>query len=114
MTAVDDPTGFGLERWRVDSRSGPGSAGRWEETLAQTHAAFDVRLPSGDGFTGAVRRYRLGALSLVDCRCTPFVGQRGPAVLHDGAHDHVGVQLVLRGRERAWSGGRETLLGAGA
>jgi AraC-like DNA-binding protein len=101
------------ERWRVDSRSGPRTAGLWEEALAHTHAAFDVRLPSDDPFAGVVRRHRLGRLSLVDCRTTPFVGSRGPAVLHDDAHDQVGVQMVLRGRERAWSAGREVLLGAG-
>jgi AraC family transcriptional regulator, positive regulator of tynA and feaB len=102
-----------VERWRVDSRSGPRSAALWEEALAETHATFDVRLPPGDGFAGVVQRRRLGQLTLLDCRCTPFVGRRGPAVLHDGAHDQVGVQMVRQGRERAWSRGREVLLAAG-
>src|SRR3712207_6426337 len=121
MTAVERTERFpqraadrAAERWRVDSRSGPHTAGLWEEALAETHAAFDVRLPSTEHFSGVVRRHRIGELSLVDCRATPFVAGRGPAVLHDDAHDHVGVQMVLRGRERAWSAGREVLLGAGA
>lgn len=110
---VERTPGVAVEHWRVDGTAGPGAAGRWEEALAQTHAAFDVQLPAADRFSGAVRRFGLGSLRLVDCRCTPFVGRRGPALLHDAAHDLVGVQLVRRGRERAWSAGREVLLGPG-
>jgi AraC family transcriptional activator of tynA and feaB len=121
MTTVErtgDPsrrhaTARAAERWRVDSRSAPHTAGLWEDVLAETHAAFDVRLPAAQPFAGAVRRHRLGELSLVDCRSMPFVGVRGPAVLHDDSYDLVGVQMVLRGRERAWSAGREVLLGKG-
>jgi AraC family transcriptional regulator, positive regulator of tynA and feaB len=96
------------ERWQVGG--GPqGSADRqadrqaeWEDVLAATHVAFDVRLPESGarGFAGTVQRHRLGALHLVDCVCTPFAGQRSTSVMGGTGEDSIGLQMVIRGAER--------------
>ena len=97
------------ERWSARSTA------EWEGLLAATHVGFDVRVPeaSRDSFAGEVVRRRLGAVSIVDCRCHPWVGRRGAGVMGDEGEGRFGVQVVLRGAERIRRGGIERLLSAG-
>jgi AraC family transcriptional activator of tynA and feaB len=116
--ARDSGSPAGTERWRVAAGRGSRAASEWEDVLAATHVAFDVRLPDhgAGGFTGTVERRRFGPLSLVDCSCTPFSGRRGTAVLGGGTGDgSVGLQMVRRGAERVIrSRTRQHVLEAGA
>jgi AraC family transcriptional regulator, positive regulator of tynA and feaB len=103
MDVRDGEQPVGTERWRVQAGRGSRGASEWEDVLAATHVAFDVRFPDqGAGaFTGTVVRRRVGRLSLVDCMCTPFSGQRGSAVMGGGTGEgSVGLQIVRRGAER--------------
>ncbi|WP_433555260.1 helix-turn-helix domain-containing protein [Pseudonocardia xinjiangensis] len=111
---------LGTERWRVGGghRSSAQWQAEWEDVLAATHVAFDVRFPDdrdGAGFAGSVERHRLGQLHLVDCVCTPFAGRRSTAVMGDPAEGWIGLQLVLRGAERVTrSRTQQHVLAAGA
>lgn len=97
------------ERFTARSRA------EWEGLLADTHVGFDVRAPAGGPgpVAGEVTRRSLGAVSIVDCRCLPWTGRRGPAALGDAGAGRIGVQIVLRGAERIRRGGTERLLSAG-
>jgi AraC-like DNA-binding protein len=90
------------ERWRVRTDVGRSGAAAWEDVLAATHVAFDVRLPGHESgqFIGTVQRRWVGPLCLVDCVCTPFTGRRGRAVMGDRGEDTLGLQMVRRGAER--------------
>ncbi|OLT19478.1 hypothetical protein BJF78_10970 [Pseudonocardia sp. CNS-139] len=99
---LDEDQPVGTERWRVQGGRGSSAAAEWEGVLAATHVAFDVRLPDlvGGAFSGTVERRRVGRLSLVDCVCTPFAGQRSTAVMGGTGDGWVGLQIVRRGAER--------------
>jgi AraC family transcriptional activator of tynA and feaB len=118
MDACDGGRSAGTERWTVRAGSGPRAVAEWEDVLATTHVAFDVRLPEEvDGtFTGMVERRRIGPLHLVDCVCTPFSGRRSSAVMGGGTGDgSVGLQIVRRGTERVTrAAGQQRVLEAGA
>jgi AraC-like DNA-binding protein len=122
MTALsidvrDGDQPVGTERWRVHPGSGSRGATEWEDVLAATHVAFDVRLPdNGAGaFSGTVQRRRIGQLSLVDCVCAPFSGQRGTALTGGAGEGSIGLQIVRRGAERVFrSRTQQHVLEAGA
>ena len=91
-----------IERWKVQGAAGSHPAGAWEDVLAETHVAFDVRLTerAPDVFHGVVVRRQLGQVALVDCASTPFVGRGGTAVIGQPLGDIVGLQWVRRGVEQ--------------
>lgn len=78
-----------------------GAAGEWEDVLASTHVAFDVRFThrTPNRFQGTVVRRRFGELTLVDCVCAPFSGHRG-TVMGDAGESTMGFQTVRKGAER--------------
>ncbi|RTL66923.1 MAG: helix-turn-helix domain-containing protein [Pseudonocardiaceae bacterium] len=95
FTTSDDTS----ESWQVDSAS-TRPVPEWEDVLAATHVAFDVKLPDIGRFAGRVERRRLGALDLVECSCTPFAGRRTSALMGDPGEDNIGLQMVLHGAEK--------------
>lgn len=90
------------ERWHVRREPSRGGVGEWEDALAATHVAFDIRFTSQtpDRFHGNVVRRRFGDLMLVDCACAPFAGHRSTAVMGDAGESLIGFQLVRSGAER--------------
>ncbi|GAY11523.1 helix-turn-helix domain-containing protein [Pseudonocardia sp. N23] len=98
-TSTTGPVDDASESWRVDPSS-VRPVPEWEDVLAATHVAFDVRLPDIGRFAGRVERRHFGDLDLVECSCTPFAGRRTSALMGDPGEDHIGLQMVLRGAEK--------------
>ncbi len=89
------------ESWEVRSRPRTDGMDDWAEVLAQTHVPFELEMTDNTPavFRGAVTRWELGDLLLVDCDCLPV---RGHNLLgnHDPNGDSVvGLQVVRRGSE---------------
>lgn len=89
------------ESWEVRSRPRTDGMDDWAEVLAQTHVPFELQTTDNTPavFHGAVTRWELGDLMLVDCDCLPvrghnLLGNRDP----DG-DSVVGLQVVRRGSE---------------
>ena len=108
------------ERWRVQGGDTAARLRSWSQILAATHLAFDVRptFRTPPHFQGAVTRRAIGDLMLVDCAASPFLGNRGDAVMapRDRAatnEDVYGFQFVCKGVELVREGGRELALQAG-
>ncbi|MQA10980.1 MAG: helix-turn-helix domain-containing protein [Pseudonocardiaceae bacterium] len=102
LSSVPDTCESEPERWRIRRDSGGRSAvSEWEDVLASTHVAFDVRFThrTPSRFHGTVTRRRFGDLTLVDCACTPFTGHRG-VVMGDKGESSIGFQTVRRGAEQ--------------
>ena len=77
MAALPDTHRTEPEHWRVRRRSdGRAVVSEWEDILAATHVAFDIRLThrTPSSFQGDVVRRRFGELMLIDCASTPFSG----------------------------------------
>jgi AraC family transcriptional regulator, positive regulator of tynA and feaB len=110
----------GMERWRVSGSTGASRLQSWSEILAATHLGFDVRptYRTPDEFRGGVTRRTIGELRLLDCMATPFLGDRGGALIGatgDGfqSDDILGFQFVCKGVELVREGGRQLALQAG-
>src|SRR5262249_27929699 len=108
------------ERWRARGASATSRLQSWAEILAATHLSFDVRptYRGQDDFEGAVTRRTIGELRLLDCAATPFLGDRGGALVganQEGfqSDDILGFQFVCKGVELVREGGRELALSAG-
>lgn len=101
------------ESWKVSSK--PASTGvmrEWSEVVAETHAALvDVHSSANTPavFHGAVTRWKLGDLMLVDCDCLPWAGHQECATGYLGPRSVVGVQLVRRGGISRIVRGRHTV-----
>jgi AraC-like DNA-binding protein len=107
------------EQWRPRGADTASRLRSWSEILAATHLAFDVRptYRTPKRFQGLVTRRPIGDLMLVDCAATPFLGNRGSAVI-DGASDAgngnvLGFQFVCRGVELVREGERQLALQPG-
>jgi len=108
------------ERWRAGGSSTARRLQSWSEILAATHLGFDVhathRTPVE--FHGAVTRWAIGDLMLVDCAASPFLGHRSRLVM-GGARDErrhenvLGFQFVGKGIELVREGSRELALRSG-
>lgn len=108
------------ERWQSNGGNVARRLESWAEILAATHVTFDVRATRGtpDRFVGAVSRWTVGDLVLVDCAAPPFLGHRSRQVIasaRDCAQPDsiVGLQIVCKGVERVREGARERALTAG-
>jgi AraC family transcriptional activator of tynA and feaB len=109
---VDDGA-IAPESWKISSKPGSnGALEEWSAILAKTHAAF-VDVKSTDStppvFHGAVTRWRLGDLMLVDCDCLPWQGRQEPPESQAGADSFVGLQLVRRGSVSRTARGRRNV-----
>jgi AraC family transcriptional regulator, positive regulator of tynA and feaB len=114
------PASRAPERWRARGSSTARRLQSWSEILAATHLGFDVhpthRTPVE--FHGAVTRWPIGDLILVDCAASPFLGHRSRGVMggqrEERRHDNVlGFQFVGRGVELVREGSRELALRSG-
>jgi AraC family transcriptional regulator, positive regulator of tynA and feaB len=89
------------ESWKVSTKPSLGGAiAEWSAVLAETHASsVDVRRSDNSPavFHGAVTRWKLGDLMLVDCDCLPWQGRKVPPECYIGPDSAVGLQLVRRG-----------------
>lgn len=99
LRTIDDA--IAPESWKISST--PGSDGvleEWSAVIAATHAAF-AHVRSTDStpsvFHGAITRWKLGDLMLVDCDCLPWQGRKDPHDCRVGPDSVVGLQLVRRG-----------------
>lgn len=75
-------------------------ADAWCEAISATHLPWSLRpgeaLP---GLVGELTSYRIGDLTLVDCRCGPCSGHRGRSQFAATDTDAVGVLFVRAGSE---------------
>jgi AraC family transcriptional regulator, positive regulator of tynA and feaB len=109
----------GREVWRIRGGDAATRMRSWSEILAATHLAFEVRATprTPARFQGAVTRRVIGDLMLVDCAASPFLGNRGQAVIGGRAaatnEEVFGFQFVCKGVELVREGDRELALNAG-
>ena len=110
----------GSKHWRVQGGDTAMRLRSWSQILAESHLAFDIRptFRTPPRFQGAVTRRSIGELMLVDCAASPFLGNRGDAVMapSDRAatdEDVFGFQFVCKGVELVREGSRELALKAG-
>lgn len=87
----------------------------FHHAISATHLPWDMRTDARTvaGSGDAVRRRRVGALSVVDCRAGPVSGRRGRRQIADSPDEHVGVLFVLAGREVVRHGDTEVVLTPG-
>ncbi|WNV74133.1 helix-turn-helix domain-containing protein [Geodermatophilus sp. DSM 44513] len=84
------------------------------DAVGATHLPWSLR--PGPAVPGPVEltRYRVGDLTLVDCRCGPCSGSRGRAQLAATDADLVGVLFVREGTEHIEVGDARVVVGPGA
>ena len=89
------------ESWEVRSRARVSGMSDWAEVLAQTHVPFEVGITDNTPgvFHGAVTRWELGDLMLVDCDCLPFRGHNLLGTKDPDGKSVVGIQVARRGSE---------------
>ncbi|MGY1823266.1 helix-turn-helix domain-containing protein [Geodermatophilus sp. SYSU D00079] len=102
------------ERWDAADVPATDRDDAFREVVSATHLPWS--LTPGEPVPGPVglTRYRVGDLTLVDCRCGPCSGSRGRAQLAVTDDDVVGVLFVRSGVEQVEAGGERVALGPGA
>ncbi|WP_409331900.1 helix-turn-helix domain-containing protein [Trujillonella humicola] len=105
------------ERWSTAALPEPDRVDALREIVSATHLPWALTPAGDDGGppVGAeLTRYRLGDVSLVDCRCGPCAGRRGRPQLAATDDDVVGVLFVRSGREEVELAGRRLVVPAGS
>ncbi|MGY1664094.1 helix-turn-helix domain-containing protein [Geodermatophilus sp. SYSU D00705] len=101
------------ERWDAADVPAADRDDAFREVVSATHLPWALtpgeRVPGPAGLV----RYRVGDLTLVDCRCGPCSGSRGRAQLAATDDDVVGVLFVRSGLEQVEVGGARVTLGPG-
>ena len=100
-----------VEQWNVDAPRTKGGRRAWEDALAVTHVAFDVREDHLiQAHRGRILRRQFGGMALVECRSDSFAARRAQANMGDDSEDRIGFQVVRRGRERVCVGKRDAMI----
>lgn len=81
--------------------------------LSAVHLPWSLRLSDRARYDCDLTWHDLGGCSLVECRSAPLAGYRDARDVRRTEGDHVGLLLVLSGKERVRQGGAATLLGPG-
>ena len=77
----------------------------FREVISATHLPWSLDRPvEGPPGDDGLTRFRIGDLTLTDCRCGPCSGSRGPAELASTDEDVVGVLFVRAGVEYVETG----------
>jgi AraC family transcriptional activator of tynA and feaB len=102
------------QRWDAADVPAADRDDAFREVVSATHLPWS--LTSGELVPGpaGVVRYRVGDLTLVDCRCGPCSGSRGRPQLAATDDDVVGVLFVRSGLEQVEVGGERVTLGPGS
>lgn len=81
--------------------------------LSAVHLPWSLVLSDRARYDCDLSWHDLGGCSLIECRSTPLAGYRDARDIRRTEGDHVGLLLVLSGRERVRQGDAATLLGPG-
>jgi AraC-like DNA-binding protein len=81
--------------------------------LSAVHLPWSLRLSDRARYDCDLTWHDLGVCSLVECRSAPLAGYRDARDVRRTEGDHVGLLLVLSGKERVRQGGAAILLGPG-
>jgi AraC-like DNA-binding protein len=81
--------------------------------LSAVHLPWSLALSDGAHYDCDLTWHDLGGCSLIECRSAPLAGYRDARDVRRTDGDHVGLLLVLSGKERVRQGGEATLLGPG-
>lgn len=68
--------------------------------LSQVHLPWELRLDDRDPYGMRLAWHDLGGCSLIECQSAPLAGHRAAPEIRRTEGDHVGLLLVLSGRER--------------
>jgi AraC family transcriptional regulator, positive regulator of tynA and feaB len=101
------------ERWSPADVAPADRDDAFREVVSATHLPWS--LTAGEPLPGPVdiTRYRVGDLTLVDCRCGPCAGSRGRSQLAATDDDVVGVLFVREGLELVEVGGTRVVVRPG-
>jgi AraC-like DNA-binding protein len=103
------------ERWTPSGLDAADRVDAFREAISATHLPWSLDAPV-DGPPGAdeLTRYRIGDLTLIDCRCGPCSGSRGRSQLAATSDDVVGVLFVRSGVEYVETGESRSVVRPGA
>jgi AraC-like DNA-binding protein len=103
------------ERWTSSTLDPADRVDAFRELISATHLPWSLA-PPVDGPPGSdeLTRYRIGDLTLIDCRCGPCSGSRGGSQLAATSDDVVGVLFVRSGLEYVEAGGSWSVVRPGA
>lgn len=103
------------EQWRPALEAPGDRVDAFRDAVSATHLPWSLAAPEpapsrpDDGLD----RYRIGDLTLVDCRCGPCSGHRGRAQWAATSEDVVGVLFVRAGEEQVEVAGERLLVRPG-
>ncbi|MGY1813319.1 helix-turn-helix domain-containing protein [Blastococcus sp. SYSU D00820] len=102
------------ERWSPAALPAADRVDAFRELVSATHLPWSLTPGPDAGADASLARYRIGDLTLVDCRCGPCSGARGRSQLAATTDDVVGVLFVRSGAEEVELAGQQLRVPAGA
>ena len=103
------------ERWTPSGLDPADQVDAFREAISATHLPWSLdALVDGPPGSDELTRYRIGDLTLIDCRCGPCSGSRGRSQLAATSDDVVGVLFVRSGVEYVETGESRSVVRPGA
>ena len=85
----------------------------WQQALCASYRDWEVPRRVEEAFAARLRRIDLAGIHLVECICAPCAGRRPPLRRRRDDEPHLGIQIVLSGKERFRAGDETVAVGAG-
>lgn len=99
--------------WSSDDVAPPDRTDAWGAALSESYRLWSPRGRVARDFSARLRRSDLAGADLVECLCSPCEGRREASQIRQDDRRHLGIQIVLSGRERFRVGDDAVSVGAG-
>lgn len=99
--------------WSTDDVAPSDRTDVWQQMLCSSYRSWSVANRVAGDFSARLRRSDLAGAEIVECLCSPCDGRREQAQIRQDDRRHLGIQIVLAGRERFRVGDDVISVGAG-